>query len=524
MIHDSEPQSKQIIQNRSQVLNENFNLSNKKIIGDKNNKKLNENLKKICKKNNQNIENKCFNIESERCHHNNINKIKNYQIIDACNKQNIDLKNNIVKINDNDLLRKNSENIKNTNNSNLNNIYNNLNNKNSFNISFKEKGERKLSEFNKIVFPKKTSGSFNFNSNDNINKINLSKNRNNSEKHYEILNIIKDNEMNKKASIVQENYYNVENNNDYLKTTNKINSSKLLNSINQDSTTIISSSKRITNADSQSQNFSGAQYSISNNKSNINYNSFNNVSISDFASKISFDNPQIQNNTLYNVNLINNNNISNEAQNIFHKSNSNFIVSDNAGNFDKTMLNLPKGFQRNTVNYMNKKILPIKLKNFNELKKLERHSIKESSYLENTLYNKQNLEKKRTFYENEKSLIEETKIENFENSKIEFFENEKKTDAINITKEDTKHHEKTLIDFNSTQKLTALHSEEDEASKKEQYLEKLYNKISNKNFNNLKKDLDEYIDLFSNNNLKNELQSLKQRLVILNLLIIKKAK
>jgi len=277
--------------------------------------------------------------------------------------------------------------------------------------------------------------------------------------------------------------------NDILKTTTeKKDSSKVINTLmNQDSTNMISTSKRVTNADSNSFNFS-KHFSISNNKTNplqINTNS-----VSDFTSKMKIEFSQLNQSTngLNVINTISNNLEKNSTNNQEETNNENSIknskfIDNKPESVAKNRKNifLPKGFNNNTNNNLNKKNMPIKLININEFKKLEREE------LINEMKKLPFIKKKSMF--SHFHLIQNNKEFELDENLDEFDKGEK----IKSSNDSIKHH---------TQ----------EYELKEKFLDKLFNKIANnRDFNNIKKDLEEYSDLFSNNTLKSELNNYKEK-------------
>lgn len=306
------------------------------------------------------------------------------------------------------------------------------------------------------------------------------------------------------------NYYSSSKKN-LLTTSSKITSSGNINSATEDSTTKFSSNDKKTNLESNSQNLS-SHFSISNKKTS-GMNTFNNFSVSDFASKISNEISQMQN-TVNNNNFINNNNNKNEDSLLLNnRKNSNFIINEK----NAFAVNLPKGFNKDSVSKLNKKVLPIKLTNLNELKKIEAADQARKLSLINLKDDRINeIEELASGINKEQEVkkdVEAIEANKTETNKFKKFE--KKETKENSTFDDNNNKNNNCFSDRQVNEInnTVVSGNENENCDKEVYLEKLFKKISNKNFQNLKKDLDQYVELFSSNNsrLKNEVEFLKNK-------------
>lgn len=333
------------------------------------------------------------------------------------------------------------------------------------------------------------------------------------------------------------------------------------NHTNSVSTDIVSTSKKLTNADSNS------RISISNAKTiSLNNNNVNNISasVSDFTVKFHGENnlnnlpshhsnisnvnnintnnnttveihqnssvnfPQAQNpqpqdpsdiyNNITNITNINNaNNIN--INNINNNPNENTISNDN--NNPIFSFNIPKGFYKKPViNTFNKKLMPIKLNNIKELGRLENSPLQKEAPA-NSQTGK-NFERKTTtlssvfplldkMKNNSNSSQNKDKLANSSNLVNKKFH---KTNTRNSVS--TSYNNQTLQNFNNSNnhlscsyKHTNLNSEENEDIRKEILLEKLYNKVSNKNFYHFKRDFEEYLEICHSSGANPELDLLK---------------
>ncbi len=374
--------------------------------------------------------------------------------------------------------------IDNENTNDENNINNLTNNKLETNNFILKKSNEIIPKINS----KKNIFNISFKERDRI--LDISRNNKNLNQIYKINN---SNSLYYRPTILN----NKNSNNDIIKSIKEINSSKILNSFNQDSTTINSSNIRKVLIDSNSKNTS-KKFTISNIKSQTNnLNTFNNISVSDFTSKISNEvfNSENTINIINNMKFVSNKNDKEEDI-------SNFIVNENSFN-EKIAINLPKGFHKTNVVNLNKKIMPIKLRNFNELKYEKKYNT--SNNLEKLQINQnEKLNLKGSFIENEVG----NKKEKFE--KLDIISSLEKIKTLNNTQIELKNETNINITKNNTlsnnyNKSNSVNSEISQNRDKVEYLESLYNKIANKNFSNLRRELDDYIDLFYDGNMKNEI-------------------